>query len=171
MKKISSFFQIALIVSANILYLPCYAQSLTSIELISNAKEYDGKTLTYQAEVVGDIMIRNNGAWLSLNDGLNALGVWINKDLVKDIQYTGNYKAKGDILEVFGTFHRSCPEHGGDLDIHAQKVVKVSSGIPVSQVIEGRKIKISLFLFLLIIVFRFFHKFLNKSLPFSSKSS
>ncbi|MDD5130501.1 MAG: hypothetical protein PHS66_05580, partial [Candidatus Omnitrophica bacterium] len=29
---------------------------------------------------------------------------------------------------VSGTFHRSCLEHGGDLDIHASEIKKITSG-------------------------------------------
>ena len=31
----------------------CYAQPVSSIELINNAKLYDGKTVTYEGEVIG----------------------------------------------------------------------------------------------------------------------
>ncbi len=106
----------------------CYAQAISSSELINNAKQYDGKTVVYQGEVIGDIMKRANFAWININDGQNALGIWILKDLTKDIVYTGSYKFRGDIIEITGIFHRACVEHGGDLDIHAQSLRKTSAG-------------------------------------------
>lgn len=106
----------------------CYAQSISSIELINNAKVYDGKTVIYEGEIIGDIMARGNYAWMNVNDGNSAIGIWINTSLTKDIFYTGSYESKGDRVEVTGIFHRACPEHGGDLDIHAQGLRKIGSG-------------------------------------------
>ena len=36
----------------------CYAQTPTSLELINNAKQYDGKTINYRGEVIGEVMVR-----------------------------------------------------------------------------------------------------------------
>jgi hypothetical protein len=114
------------------LKLYAFAEAVSSTELINNAKQYDGKTVTYIGEVIGDIMIRGEYAWINVNDGKNAIGIWIDKELAQGISYTGSYKSKGDWIEVTGIFHRACQEHGGDLDIHAQDMRKLS---------QGRKIK------------------------------
>jgi len=113
--------------------LMCFAQSISSTELINNAKEYDGKTVVYEGEVIGDIMVRGDYAWINVNDNQNAIGIWTDKDLTKYILYTGSHKFKGDWIEVTGVFHRACLEHGGDLDMHAQAVRKVRQG---RQIIE-----------------------------------
>ncbi|MFH1354907.1 MAG: DNA-binding protein [Candidatus Omnitrophota bacterium] len=112
----------------------CLAQSVTSTELINNAKEYDGKLLTYEGEVIGDIMRRGDFVWLNVNDGRKALGVWADGGLVKEIEFTGAYKSKGDWIEVSGFFNRACIEHGGELDIHAKSIKKLIRG----QVIKER---------------------------------
>jgi hypothetical protein len=141
--------QITQIILAVFLYLAifisrCYAQPISSVELLNNAKQYDGNTVAYKGEVVGDIMLRGNYAWLSVNDGSNAIGVWINKELIKDILYAGSYKAKGDLVEIMGKFNRSCVEHGGDLDIHAQSITKTSFGSKTSHVVNKRAINFAL---------------------------
>jgi len=110
------------------LFSVCYAQPLSSTELINNAKQLDGKIITYKGEVIGEVMKRADFAWVNVNDGINAVGIWIPFSLAREITYTGSYKAKGDIIEVSGVFHRACPEHGGDLDIHAQTLRKIDSG-------------------------------------------
>jgi hypothetical protein len=110
------------------LYTLCFAQPVSSTELINNAKLYDGKTVVYEGEVIGDVMVRQDYAWVNLNDGLNAIGIWVPKSLIKDILYEGSYKSKGDWIEVTGVFNRACALHGGDLDIHAQALRKTSSG-------------------------------------------
>ncbi len=132
MKKPYSFF----LILPTIYYLLstiCYAQPISSSELINNAKQYDGKAVVYEGEVIGDIMVRGDYAWININDGQNAVGIWTDKNLTKDILYTGSYKSKGDWIETTGIFQRACLEHGGDLDIHAQAIRKVRPG---RQVIE-----------------------------------
>jgi len=124
-----------------------FSQSLSSNELITHAKQYDGKSVTYSGEVIGDVMSRGQFAWVNLNDGDNAIGVWVSGILAKEINFTGTYKSQGDTLEVTGVFHRACLEHGGDLDIHAQTLRKLAGGKPVNQKTDFLKVKISVILF------------------------
>ena len=133
MKKVMSYklWVIGLIIFLTHHY--CFAQPVSSTELIDNAKQFDGKLVTYEGEVIGDIMMRGNYAWINVNDGKNAIGIWIDASLVKDIAYTGSYKFIGDEVEVTGILHRACAEHGGDLDIHAQAIRKIESGRRIQQ--------------------------------------
>jgi len=130
----------------------CYAQSISSVELINNAKNYNSNTVVYKGEVIGDIMVRGEYAWINVNDEKNAIGIWIKKELIKDIIYTGSYKAKGDLVEITGKFNRACIEHGGDLDIHAHYLIKISSGNVVSHTVNAKQINLALSLFLTIIL-------------------
>ena len=116
-----------------------FAQTVSSTELINNAKGYDGKLVVYQGEAIGDVMRRGNFAWINVNDGRNAIGIWVEFAQTKDIIYTGNYKAKGDVVEANGIFHRACPEHGGDLDIHARELRIVEPGAPRPERISATK--------------------------------
>jgi hypothetical protein len=122
------------------------AQPVSSTELINRAKELDGATVVYRGEVIGDIMQRGNFAWINVNDGQNAIGIWIDYALTKDIAYTGNYKFIGDTVEVNGIFHRACPEHGADLDIHAETLRKVESGKPVPEKLTRTKRNVTVLL-------------------------
>ncbi|MDO9572542.1 MAG: DNA-binding protein [Candidatus Omnitrophota bacterium] len=123
-----------------------FAQELSSNELIRNAKQYDGKIITYCGEVIGDVMLRGNFAWVNINDGDNALGVWMSASLASQIKFTGNYKSRGDNLEIVGIFNRACLEHGGDLDIHAQGIRKIANGRMVSEEINLDKRNLALIL-------------------------
>ena len=123
-----------------------YAQSISSTELINNAKEYDGKTVVYEGEVIGDIMVRGEFAWINVNDGQNAIGIWLDKNLPADILYTGSYKFKGDWVEVTGVFQRACLEHGGDLDIHAQTIRKIRQGRQILERLNTSKRNLGLVL-------------------------
>jgi hypothetical protein len=130
----------------------CHAQAPSSLELINNAKQYDGKIVTYKGEVIGDVMIRGEYVWLHVNDGIIAIGIWAPKTMTKDIRYAGDYHKKGDIVEVTGMFHRSCLEHGGDLDIHAQSIDEISFGNKILHTVSRRKINLALGLFLALIL-------------------
>jgi len=72
-------------------------------------------------------MRRADYAWVNVKDGSRAIGIWIHSSLLKDVAYSGSYKSKGDAVEITGIFRRACPEHGGDLDIHAE-ALRVTSG-------------------------------------------
>jgi hypothetical protein len=127
------------------------------LELINNAKQYDGKTVNYRGEVIGEVMVRGDYVWLHVNDNIIAIGIWAPKTIVQDICYAGDYHKKGDIIEVSGTFHRSCLEHGGDLDIHASEIKTITPGGLVIQPISSKKAYIgisSLVLVLLIYVLK-----------------
>jgi hypothetical protein len=123
-----------------------FSQSLSSSELIKNAEEYDGKSIVYSGEVIGDVMLRGEFAWVNINDGENALGVWMSAALAKEIKFTGNYKFRGDHLEIVGVFHRACLEHGGDLDIHARVLRKVANGRRVKEKLNFDKASLSFIL-------------------------
>ena len=133
-KKVISVISLFIVHSS--LFMVCYAEPISSTGLINNAKEYDGKIVAYEGEVIGDVMGRGEYAWINVNDNKNAIGIWLPRDLTKGIIYTGNYKAQGDWLEISGIFHRACPEHGGDLDIHAQSLRKIKSGIPTAEKLD-----------------------------------
>jgi hypothetical protein len=93
-----------------VIFIPvCYAQPISSNELINNTRQYDGETVVFEGEVIGDVMVRGEYAWININDGKSAIGIWLKKDLAEDILYTGNYKSKGDWVEVTGRgFRYSC---------------------------------------------------------------
>jgi len=111
----------------------CGAQQVSSGELIAKAAEYDGKTVTFRGEAIGDVMLRGDYAWVNVSDGRNAVGIWMPAALARTIAQTGAYLVRGDTIEVRGVFHRSCLEHGGDLDIHAEAMTKVVPGVKMPE--------------------------------------
>ncbi len=152
--KVKSFLFFVMLCLALIIYSSnCYAQDSASLDLLNNAKQYDGKTISYKGEVIGDVMIRGDYAWIHVNDGYIAIGIWTPKSLIEDIHYAGSYHKRGDIVKVSGVFHRSCSEHGGDLDIHASEIEKVTSGIPIIQPISKKKAYIGAISLILVLAF------------------
>jgi hypothetical protein len=129
-----------------------YAQSISGNELVDNAHFYDKRTIQFQGEVIGDIMFRKNHAWINVNDGSKAIGVWGDSRLMKNIEFCGSYRHIGDTVKVIGVFNRSCPQHGGDLDIHASEISIIEKGYEVDNPVNPNKIWIAFILFLGIVV-------------------
>ncbi|MCE5191280.1 MAG: hypothetical protein LLG08_05920 [Actinomycetia bacterium] len=116
----------------------------SSAVLVESPKEYDGTTVTFTGEAIGEAMVRDDKAWIHLNDdayylknveegahlgGYNSgMAVWIDASLAKRIQFFGDYKHEGDVVKISGTFNAACAEHGGDMDIHATSLEIVKPG-------------------------------------------
>jgi hypothetical protein len=132
-------------------------------ELVEHMGHYDGKTVTVEGEVVGDVMNRDGGAWLTVNDDPYALrsleeggdfagvsnsgiGVWVAADMTREIQHTGDYQEKGDRVRISGVFHRACGEHGGDADIHAQSLEVLVRGYRFEHPFQWKKLAVVLLL-------------------------
>lgn len=131
--------------------IPATAKTISSNELIEKAQLYDGKTIEFQGEVIGDIMARGNYAWLNVNDGTQAIGVWAEKGQVQKIKRSGDYKYIGDEIKIIGVFHRACPDHGGDLDIHAREIHIAEAGHKTDHPINSTKALIAAILFIAIL--------------------
>ena len=128
-----------------LLTLPCYA--IGSEELINQADEFNGKTIIFEGELVGDIMHRGDHVWLSVNDGGTAIGVFCKKEALPKIKYIGDYKHMGDRIWIEGIFHKACAQHGGDLDIHAHELKIIEEGRVVERKLDMNRLYISLLLF------------------------
>jgi len=121
-------FSAILLYTLHFTHYTSFAQQVSSTELINNTRLYDGKTVVYAGEVIGDVMVRGKNLWVNLSDNKNAVGIWADISFAKEISYKGSYKSKGDWFEITGIFHRACSEHNGDLDIHALTWRKIRQG-------------------------------------------
>lgn len=126
-----------------------HAASYSSKALIENAKLLDGKKVTYRGEAVTAIMKRGDHAWVNVNDGDNAIGIWCKGSILETVKFLGDYKHSGDILEVEGMFNRACSAHGGELDIHANRVKVLKTGFSIKEKVDLGKTGLTIFLFLL----------------------
>jgi hypothetical protein len=125
------------------------AEEVTTEELVNDMPAYDGKEVTITGEAVGDVMLRDGGGWVTVNDDIYAtksieeggelsgytnlgIAVWAPGRELEQIHILGGYKNKGDRVRVTGVFNRACQEHGGDTDIHASVVEVLEPGYPIS---------------------------------------
>ena len=112
-------------------------------DLIENSLEYDGQTVTVQGEAIGEVLEREEYAWVNISDGGNAIGVWMTLENAVKIEYFGDYKNIGDTLRITGVFSRDCAEHGGEVDIHCNTLELLSPGHHVAETVAPIKILIT----------------------------
>ncbi len=101
---------------------------VSSNQLIERARAYDGKPVEYRGELIGEPMRRGDHLWINVSDGGLAIGVWVLRSAMPAVRHFGAYSARGDTVLVRGLFHKGCPEHGGDMDIHAEAISIVAPG-------------------------------------------
>lgn len=128
------------------------AEEVDSNRLIDEAQAYDGREIVFSGEVIGDILDSGGHVWLNVSDGDNAIGVWTSRDLAREVEMVGRYAQHGDTVRVTGVFHRACPEHGGDFDIHAQRIALIERGYPVMHPVQRWKVILAVALSILAFV-------------------
>ncbi len=123
------------------------AEETVSINsLVGDAETYDNQTVTIEGEAIGEVLERGDYAWVNLNDGTNAIGIWMKASDAKIIEYFGDYKHVGDTVRITGLFSRNCTEHGGDVDIHCATIELVKTGSVVQAEISTTKIIVAVIL-------------------------
>ena len=141
--------------------------AVSSAELIKKAKDYDGQSVVFKGEIIGEIMPRGAFSWVNIKDGAIPIGIWVENKLIQDIKYTGNYRTTGDSVEIIGIFSRACREHGGDLDIHARAIKIVKAGSHREHKLNNDKFKLILTLSIilcLILILQVYKLVLRKKL-------
>lgn len=108
---------------------------VTSSEVIECPNAFDRQVVTYVGEVVGDVLQRDQGAWLLVNDdayalevgplqghanyegGNSGLSVWLPHPL-PDLE-PGGPDRRGTVIVVDGVIQRTDPKDGGGLTLSA----------------------------------------------------
>lgn len=121
---------------------------VTSSALYDCPQSFDGAVVRYRGEVIGAVLRRSTGAWLTLNDDVYAttagplpahrdyrggnagIGVFVPHDLADEVTHVGGPKKRGDIIEVTGTFHR-VDETTGEVAIVRATTGEVTPGEPL----------------------------------------
>ncbi|MFB0921484.1 MAG: hypothetical protein QMB62_11500 [Oscillospiraceae bacterium] len=138
-KTLKALILAALLSSLFIAY--AYAEETIQINsLIDDTESYDNQTVTIEGEAIGEVLERGDYSWVNVNDGTNAIGVWMKTAEAKNIQYFGGYKHIGDTVRITGVFSKDCTEHGGDVDIHCASITIVKAGSTNTEKISDTKI-------------------------------
>ncbi len=98
-------------------------------DLINVDENMDGKMVIVTGEVVGEAIVADSEhRWISISQDGSAIGIYMSVAEADNIQHYGRYGEIGDIITVSGTFHVDCPEHDGDIDVHAASVEMTTDG-------------------------------------------
>lgn len=114
-------------------------------DLISESHDFDIETVMIEAEVILEVLERGDHAWINVNDGTNAIGVYLPIEMTEEIKVFGDYNHRGDIVSITGVFSRNCDEHGGEIDIHATSLKIVERGFVVTHEIPMWKWIVTMF--------------------------
>lgn len=136
-----------------------YGKEIVEINnLIEKSSKYNLKTVTIRAEAIGEPMKRGNYTWINVNDGTNSIGLWL-KNNQNIIENFGDYKHKGDILEIDGVYNNNCREHGGDVDIHVESIRCIEKGHKIEHSVSSSEKILSFILFITTcLIFMFYNK-------------
>ncbi len=120
---------------------------VNSGSLVENANQWNGRTISFKGEAIGEAFVQEHMAWIHVNDdaymeksaaaggplsGYNSgHAIWLRADLARKVGTFGDYRHQGDIVQVTGIFNAACPDHGGDMDIHATSLKILRPGRPI----------------------------------------
>lgn len=98
---------------------------------------FDGQVVEYIGEVVGDVLRRDDGAWVLVNDdayalqtgplsghtdfrgGNSGLAVWLPEEQADLVDEPGNAERRGDVIRISAVVNRTDPRDGGGLTLRA----------------------------------------------------
>jgi hypothetical protein len=107
---------------------------LDPAEVVEMGPDLDGETIVVEGEAVGDVLrAMGGGKWVNVLGDEVGLGVWMDDEQVAQIEYLGNYQQSGDRIRVTGGLNTQCAQHGGEFDLHAERVEVVEPGQPREQ--------------------------------------
>jgi hypothetical protein len=163
---------ILFLLSLIIFTLPCAASDniIKLNDLIEQSNSLDNTEVTVQGELIGEALERGEYAWLNINDTTNATGIWVKMSDIDQIQFYGDYKHSGDIVKVTGVFHRACPDHGGDVDIHCTNIEIIQTGHVIKEQISTSKITVTFLLIVLAATTGGSYLLIRRKRIFASKS-
>ena len=136
-KKISGLILLIALFFTTIFITNINGEEYSINDLIENGKSFDKTNIIITGEAIGEALNRGKYTWVNINDGTNAIGIYMSAEYANKVSSYGGYDKIGDTLEVKGVFNRACKEHGGDMDIHA-------SGVIIKEKGENKPIDISL---------------------------
>ncbi len=148
-----------------ILSLSLQKTPVTSInDLIEHSLSLDHQSVTLEAEVIGEVLERGDHAWVNVNDGTNAIGIYLRLDQTTQLKVFGDYFNVGDKVSIQGVFERSCIEHGGEMDVHAITIHVIKAGHPITHTISAWKFVSSIILLSIALIGLYFKRhFFNKA--------
>jgi len=124
---------------------------LTSAIVVACPRLLAGRPVVYVGEVVGDVLLRDGGAWVQVNDDAYALelgpfgphretrgyssglAVWLPDGLHEQLGAPGRHGRRGDVISVEGVLLRSDPADGGGITVRASTLDVLAPSTAVTE--------------------------------------
>lgn len=115
---------------------------------------YDGIRVRYTGEAIGDLLVRDGGAWVLVNDddyalqvgplpahgehlGTNTgLSVWLPTEFHASMTGLGRPNQRGDVLVIEGRIVRADPRDGGGLTLRATDVEVAAASTTLAEPLD-----------------------------------
>jgi hypothetical protein len=125
------------------------AGRVSSTQVFLCPRAFDGLTVTYVGEVIGEVLPRRGGAWAQVNDDIYALevgplvghreqdgfntglSVWLPDGLHQQVEEVGRPGRRGDVILIRGTLERTDPQDGGGTTVRATSLEVLAPSIEV----------------------------------------
>jgi hypothetical protein len=136
-----------------------------SQQLFNCPRAFDGFTVRYVGEIIGELIPRRGGVWVQVNDDAYALtdgpllghrnfsgfntgvAVWLPDGTHEQLETVGRHQVRGDIIAITGTFMRADPNDGGGLTIRADTVEVMADGVLLDDPLNRRQLTVAVLLF------------------------
>lgn len=123
---------------------------LTSAIVFACPRLLAGRDVVYVGEVVGDVLRRDGGAWVQVNDDAYALevgpfgahretrgfssglSVWLPDGLHEGLGAPGRHGRRGDVIRVEGVLLRADPADGGGITVRAATLDVLAPSVAVA---------------------------------------
>lgn len=124
---------------------------VTSTQVLGCPAAFDGRSVVFTGELVGDLLARDGGAWVLVNDddyalevgplpahrdrrGTNSgLSVWLPDRLHGLVTGLGGPGRRGDLVRVEGVVRRADPDDGGGLTLRADTLQVLAPSVRVHE--------------------------------------
>lgn len=134
---------------------------VSSAQVLACPAAFDGRRVTFVGELVGDLLGRDGGAWVLVNDddyalevgplpahrdrrGTNSgLSVWLPDRLQGGITGLGGPGQRGDLVRIEGVVRRADPDDGGGLSLRADRLEVLSPAAPVEEPLNVAQVWLS----------------------------
>ena len=122
---------------------------ISSTQLYQCPIAFDQAEVTFVGEAIGELLHRDGGAWLQVNDDAYALevgpvighreragfnsgvSVWLPDGLHERVETVGRPAQRGDVLALRGTIHRADPDDGGGITLRAEELEVIADGVTI----------------------------------------
>lgn len=134
---------------------------VSSAQVLGCPVAFDGRRVTFVGELVGDLLTRDGGAWVLVNDddyalevgplpahrdrrGTNGgLSVWVPDRLQGRITGLGGPGQRGDLVAIEGLVRRADPADGGGVTLRADRLEVLSPAAPVEEPLNVAQVWLS----------------------------